>query len=255
MDYISRLPASIADSRANPGPIQGLISRPITAPVHTRFLDPHDLHAVVELEREKWDADQAASPAELLNRIERHPDLCLGAFSSSTGELLATLFLKRVADDFHHAVRTWHDCTQLPEPGRSSSLFGVSLSSRDKAGAEALFAFAWPYALKRGWRHVYLGSPVPGLRDWRKANPEGNPEDYARAERGGLPLDPQLRYYHTRGFDDIVAVKPGYFPHERSLDYGVLLRHTVPLSALAPLWRTLPFGVVQGVTRAVRSLA
>lgn len=245
------MPASSAVSRSVPRPT----SQPIAASVHTRFLDSHDLHAVVKLEREKWGADQAASPAELLNRIEMHPDLSIGAFSSHTGDLLATLFLKRVADDFHHAVRTWHDCTQLPEPGHTSSLFGVSLSSRDKSGADALFAFAWPYALKRGWRQVYLGSPVPGLRDWRKANPEGAAEEYARARRGGLPLDPQLRYYHARGFDEIVAVKAGYFPHERSLDHGVLLRHTVPLSGFASLWRSLPFGVVRGVTHAVRSLA
>lgn len=230
-----------------------VVFRPTGAPVHTRFLTRFDLPAIVELEREKWDEVQAASQSELHNRIDMHPDLSIGAFCSSTGALLATLFLKQVADDFHHGVRTWNDCTMLPSPKQSSSLFGVSLSSRSRAGAEALFAFCWPYALKRGWRHVYLGSPVPGLRDWLQTGPESDVEEYARACRGGLPLDPQLRYYHARGFDEIIAVKPDYFPHQRSLDYGVLLRHTVPLSDFGPLWRTLPFGAVQGITRVLRS--
>ena len=42
-------------------------------------------------------------------------------------------------------------------------------------------------------------------------------------KRSGLPVDPQLRYYHLRGFKDIMGVKPGYFPHERSHDHGVIL--------------------------------
>lgn len=236
-------------------PVPAVAFRPTGAPVHTRFLTLHDLHAIVELEREKWDEQQAASRSELHNRIDMHPDLSVGAFCSRTGALLATLFLKPVADDFHQWARTWSDCVMLPSPKHSSSLFGVSLSSRSKAGAEALFAFCWPYALKRGWRYVYLGSPAPGFRHWRQSYPDGNVEDYVRARRGGLPLDPQLRYYHARGFDEIVAVKPNYFPHQRSLDYGVMLRHTVRLGDFGPLWRALPFSAVQGVTRAVRCLA
>jgi hypothetical protein len=228
--------------------------RPTSAPVHTRFLTRHDLLRILELEREKWDEQQAASRSELHNRIDMYPDLSIGAFCSRTGALLATLFLKQVADDFHQAARTWRECAMLPSPKKSSSLFGISLSSRSKAGAEALFAFCWPYALKRGWRYVYLGSPIPGLRDWRQTHPDGDVEDYVRACRGGLPLDPQLRYYHARGFDEIVAVKPGYFPHHRSLDYGTLLRHTVPLSDFDQLWRTLPFSAVRSVTHVVRSL-
>ena len=40
---------------------------------------------------------------------------------------------------------------------------------------------------------------------------------------GGLPLDPQLRYYHRRGFKDLVAVRPDYFPHAGGTGYGVRL--------------------------------
>jgi hypothetical protein len=75
-----------------------------------------------------------------------------------------------------------------------------------------------------------------------------------QARRQGLPLDPQLRYYHRRGFTRIVAVKPGYFPHARSLDHGVLLRGSVPLASLGPLWRSLPLTATERITRRLAGL-
>jgi len=219
-----------------------------------RFLTQQDLPALIELEHEKWEADQAASPAELQARIEAHPDLALGAFCPLTGNLLASLFLKPVPDGFYRYVSTWSDCTSQPAPPASISLFGLSLSSRHQSGVDALFNFFWPYALKRGWRHIYLGSPMPGLSGWRRRHPHGCVNDYAYARRAGRPLDPQLRYYHRRGFTKIVGVKPGYFPHQRSLDYGVLLRGSIPLSTLAPLWAALPLPLVRNVTQPLAKL-
>jgi len=222
--------------------------------VHARFLSHCDLSTLIELEHEKWHIDQAASEAELIARIDTHPDLAVGAFCPHSGRLLASLFMKPVAEDFHRRMSTWKDCNRAPTPHLSSTLFGISLSSRSQAGVAALLAFFWPYALKRGCRYIYLGSPVPGLRDWMSAHPRGRVEDYVHARRRGVPLDPQLRYYYSRGFKEIVAVKPNYFPHERSLDYGVLLRGTVPLSGLAPLWSALPLASIQRITRPLAAM-
>ncbi|WP_081765213.1 hypothetical protein [Robbsia andropogonis] len=230
------------------------LSRPNDESVVVRFLTLRDLSSLRELEHEKWDATQAASQSALIKRIEAHPKLAMGAFCSRTGYLLSSLFLKPVADDFHRHVHTWEDCTRLSAAQQSRSLFGISLSSRHQKGVDALIRFFLPHALKSGWRHVYLGSPVPGLRDWRRHHPEGRVEDYVLARRSGMPLDPQLRYYSKRGFTRIIAVKPGYFPHERSLDYGVLLRSTILLSHLAPLWTALPLPGVKRVTRPLAAL-
>ncbi len=221
---------------------------------HARLLTHRDLSALLELEHEKWDTGQAASPTDLRARIDVHPDLAVGAFCPATGRMLASLFMKPVADNFHCHVRTWKDCVQALAPRNSASLFGISLSSRSQAGVDAILRFFWPHALKRGWRHIYLGSPVPGLRNWLSRRRQAPVETYVRARRAGLPIDPQLRYYRSRGFRKIVAIKPGYFPHARSLDYGVLLRGTVPLSTLAPLWATMPLASVQRVTRPLGAL-
>jgi len=222
--------------------------------VHARFLTHRDLPALIELEQEKWTDVQAASRAQLSARIDAYPELAVGAFHTQSGRLLASLFMRPVASDFHLRIKTWQDCTLLPAPRSSSTLFGVSLTSRDQAGVTALLKFFWPYALKHGWRHIYLGSPVPGLRDWMKTHPEGRVEDYVHARRGGMPLDPQLRYYSSRGFAKIVSIKRDYFPHERSLDHGVLLRGTVPLSMLRPLWSALPLPSIQRIARPLAAL-
>ena len=229
--------------------------RPLTDErAYARFLTQRDLPELLNLEQQKWTDVQAASQAQLRARIDAHPDLAVGAFCTRTGRLLASLFMRPVADDFHLRVKTWKDCTMLPAPTSSSTLFGISLTSRDQAGVNALLKFFWPYALKHGWRHIYLGSPVPGLRDWMKTHPEGRVEDYVHARRGGLPLDPQLRYYGSRGFANIVSIKADYFPHERSLDYGVLLRGTVPLSILRPVWSALPLSSIECITRPLGAL-
>ena len=219
-----------------------------------RLLDFGDLPALMDLEREKWTDAQAATESELRRRIATHADLALGAFCPITGRVLASLFMRPVAADFWRRAETWAQCLEQPQPLRSTALFGVSLSSRDVAGVDAILQFFWPRALKGGWRHIYLGSPVPGFRQWLERHPAGCASDYARMQRAGLPADPQLRYYHQRGFKEIVCVKPGYFPHERSHDHGVILRGTIPLSTLFPVWRALPLTSTERVTRQLATL-
>ena len=222
--------------------------------IHTRFLKLSDLPALLELEKAKWDDDQAASAQEMAIRIEANPDLAIGAFCTSTGVALASLFLKPTPPDFWKRVDTWRACHDMPCRYPTKSLFGISLSSRSPAGVDAILKFFWPHALKHGWRHIYLGSPAPGLRDWLRRNPGADPQAYVASKRSSLPADPQLRYYHGRGFKKIMCVKPGYFPHERSLDYGVILRGSVPLSTLFPVWRALPLRVMHRITNRLIGL-
>ncbi|MEE1760834.1 MULTISPECIES: hypothetical protein [unclassified Streptomyces] len=207
-----------------------------------RFLRSNDVDALIALEWEKWDGDQAAGRAELNARIQAYPELSIGAFDPSTGAALASLFMKPITRAELASAATWADCARVERTAAPSggSLFGISLSSVDGDAVTAIFEFFWPYALKHGWREIYLGSPMPGLRTWKRANPEVPAEVYMRERRHGLPRDPQLRYYHRKGFKDIISCKPGYFPHAPSLDHGAVLRGRVPLSTAAPLWRLVP---------------
>lgn len=212
-------------------------------PVEVRFLRPEDAEELVKLEQMKWDEEgQAADGAEMAARIQAYPQLSIGAFDTTDGAALASLFMKPITMGELHAAATWSDCARVETavPAATRSLFGISLSSVDADAVAAILEFFWPYALKDGWRDIYLGSPMPGLRAWKRVNPDTPAEVYMRDERHGLPRDPQLRYYHGKGFKDIVSCKPDYFPHSASLDYGAVLRGRIPLSAGAPLWRLVP---------------
>ncbi len=209
--------------------------------IEVRFLRPGDVEALITLEQAKWDQDQAADGAELAARIQAYPRLSIGAFEAD-GAALASLFMKPITTAELGSAATWADCARVetPHPQATGSLFGISLSSVDADAVTAIFEFFWPHALKHGWRDIYLGSPMPGLQTWRRTNPNIPADVYMREKRHGLPRDPQLRYYHNKGFKDIVTCRPGYFPHAASLDYGAILRGHIPLSAGAPLWRLVP---------------
>nr|BFE97000.1 hypothetical protein GCM10020185_75360 [Pseudomonas brassicacearum subsp. brassicacearum] len=135
-----------------------------------RFLSCADIPSLLELEQKKWTDDQRADAAMLASRIAAFPALSVGAFCTRSGTAQASLFMKPTRHDHIRQCPTWADCArkqQGDEAAGTDALFGISLSSVDPKAANAIFEFFWPYALKQGWSVIYLGSPVPGLRDWR----------------------------------------------------------------------------------------
>lgn len=235
-----------------------LAAHPPRRTITARFLQPSDLAALQALERRQWTPRQAADAAAMLQRMQAYPGLCVGAFCADTGEALASLFMKPVGRAAIEQALSWEDCARIDDaPGHDAparTLFGISLTSVDGDAAWALIRFFWPHALKAGWREIYIGSPMPGFRRARELQRHLSAEHYARARRRGLPADPQLRYYHRKGFKEIVAVRPGYFPHDASLDHGAVLCGRVPLSRFSPLWRRLPLPVLQRFSGFVTAL-
>ncbi|MDR7150918.1 hypothetical protein J2W49_002881 [Hydrogenophaga palleronii] len=190
----------------------------------------------------------------LKRRIAAHPSLSVGAFCVDSGRALASLFLRPVAPAMFTAPVQWQDCAAVdvaPEqPTRS--LFGVSLSSIQPQAVEAMFAFLYPYLLKGGWRDIYLGSPIPGLRKALEKNagmPIWSYVHARRRRRSGEPTDPQLAYYHRKGFRQIVSIQRDYFPHVPSLNYGVILRGQIPLARFGALWRATPLPLLKSVSQ------
>ncbi|UVM47883.1 MULTISPECIES: hypothetical protein [unclassified Pseudomonas] len=216
--------------------------------INVRFLSPTDIPSLLELEQRKWESDQRADVSMLASRVASFPALSIGAFCTRTGTALASLFMKPTRHDIISKCPTWQDCARKQhgdESAKTGVLFGISLSSVDPKAAQAIFEFFWPHALKAGWSDIYLGSPVPGLRNWISKNPDIPVAQYVRGEHKGLPLDPQLRYYFKKGFRKIVAIKDNYFPHEPSLDFGVLILGKVPLSGLSFIWKRVPLPWLQ----------
>ncbi|MBF6416321.1 hypothetical protein [Nocardia cyriacigeorgica] len=198
--------------------------------IEVRNLRSSDLGQLVALERAKWDHEQAATADELRERIDQLPGHAAGAFTSDGDRLLASMFARPITEETVREADTWRACAYAPLPpsGGTDCVFGVSLTSANSAAAEALFRSFLPQLAEAGYRNLYGGSTVPGLREWIKANPEGSPVSYVRATNDdGTPLDRQLRYYFLNGFTTIVAVKPNYFPHPQSLDYGAVIHRSL----------------------------
>lgn len=204
---------------------------------------------MLDLERKQWTEEQAADTATFRARIEAHPDLCTGAFCVRTGELSASLFLKPTDNAEWINPGNWAQSADLTAQARKDqgrqrksmrSIFGISLTSVDSGAAAQIVAFNYLYLLKRGYREIFLGSPMPGLKRYLQRHPDASPEAYARATKSGLPIDPQLRYYHGKGWREIVAVRAEYFPHEASGNYGAILKSRIPFRHLALLFRFVP---------------
>ncbi|MCM5681592.1 hypothetical protein M8A51_18865 [Schlegelella sp. S2-27] len=223
--------------------------------VVTRCLRLGDIPALLDLEHKQWTAEQAATADAFKARITAHPHLCSGAFNARTGELLASLFCKPTAEGDWTAPKDW-EANAAVDPGcsdsqKADSLFGISLTSVEPGAALQLIAFQFLAAVKRGYRHVYLGSPMPGLARHLAKHPGACVQRYARATRSGVPIDPQLRYYYHKGFRQLVAVRDNYFPHEASCNYGAILRATVPRAWLRPFLLAVP----DAALRTLASLA
>ncbi len=230
-------------------------------PLQVRLLCPADVPALVALEQSKWEPHQAASAEQMLERIQAHPDLCIGAFCPRSGQALASLFMRPVDPAMFTAPTGWAVAADVRAGGSGAgagartgperSLFGISLSSNHAAAVQAIFAFFYPRALRAGWRDVYLGSPIPGFARARAADPRLRVWQYVHARRrphDRLPLDAQLRYYFSKGFTQIVSIQERYFPHAESLDHGVILRGVIPLSGARWLWRTAPFAILESLS-------
>lgn len=214
--------------------------------VITRRLRLGDIPALLELEHRQWTPEQSASADDFRERMRANPTLCNGAFDAATGELLASLFCKPTSETEWLRPGDWKTSaaltpsTPLPPRHDGAALFGISLTSVEPGAALQLIAYQYLNAIRGGKRYVYLGSPMPGLSRHLARHPEVSVQEYAFAKRSGLPLDPQLRYYHGKGFRDIVSVRENYFPHAASRDYAAILRSRVPLPWLRPLLLVCP---------------
>jgi len=240
-----------SDILENPVQLEQAASPPSPG-LTARFLSERDLPALIELEHKVWAPNQAASAPEMAQRIARHPQFSIGVFCPHTGKALASGFAKPACPEALRQSSNWQACAygHVPETNRRpTALFGISLSSVNAEAAKAVFECVWPQALKAGMREWYLGSPIPGLREWRKDNPDAPVERYVFEKRGSLPRDRQLRYYHKRGFTRIAGVRANYFPHEESLDYGVLIGGPIPLGWLAPIWQVVPLPWLQKLSK------
>ena len=217
-----------------------------------RFLKKSDIPELLTLERKQWSDNQLPSHETLEKRITNNPTLSIGVFCNHTQIALASLFLKPTQKSHFYQKTTWQVCEEgAVDTKKTRDLFGISLSSINADAADLIFSFFYACCMKDGWRSVYLGSPIPGFKKFFEHNRTLTADDYVnKKHRNNVPYDPQLRYYFNRGFRKIVSIQEGYFPHEKSLNYGVILRGDVPLNELSFVLRILPRTALEKLCKA-----
>ena len=200
-----------------------------------------DVPALRRLEIEKWRTEGATEDL-LAERIRNTPGLSWGAFEQD-GLARASCFIMGAQRADILAARSWAEITAqgtaATHDPRARFWFGISLSSEDARDLAAVLIEVSMAMLRRGIRAVYLGSPLPGFRRWKVANPEGTVDAYVHGTLAGgskYHADPALQYYLGLGFK-IVQTLPDYFPHEASMNYGVVLRFDNRLWWLSRLFR------------------
>lgn len=197
-----------------------------------------DIPELLRLENEKW-GPHGATREMLASRLAVLEGYSWGAFRED--RLVSSLFCMRKNESTILNAKTWaeacdnglacsHDVSQ-------KAVFGISLSGSDLKGTRAILSRLALALECDGVGAVYLGTPLPRLGDWLDVNPDGDPASYTAMTKRfpdgrRLPVDPQLSYYYQLGFRTVVAVRPRYFPHERSRDWAAVIRHTVNHGAL-----------------------
>jgi len=216
--------------------------------ITVRHVVPSDVPTLVELDHRVWKTkEQQADSYTFIERIKNCGDTCWAVFIGKAA--IASLYIMGVT---HKQVMKSNSWDQITDKGTARSSipysqewFGIGLAATQNAkkadAVEKLMTEAAIEALRLGIRYVYLGSPIPGLRKWLKKNRDKGINEYVYAKKvDNLPLDPQLRYYYKEGFRKIVQIKQNYFPHEKSLDYGVILRLENPFWRMKIAFRLLP---------------
>ncbi len=212
--------------------------------LEVRQLTFKDLRSLEALEIKKW--GQNGASLNLLNsRIANSPNFSWAVFDDKN-EALASCFVMGSSHEKILNSKSWFESTDngtaKTHDSEAKVWFGISLSGDHPPAVDLLLKEVCANLFRQGVQSVYLGAPIPGYSFWKEFNPKGSVEDYVHSfkivRRKKIYRDPLINYYCQLGFK-IVKVLPDYFPHEKSDDFGVLIRLDNPLAKLAPILRQL----------------
>jgi len=193
-----------------------------------------DISDMVNLELAVW-GENAANREQLISRIN--------VFSA--GNIIALLDKKvvgylslenvdnmNIQPDFSWSEITDNGTVAKSHRPQGQYMYGVNLSIHHSMSGQnlglGLMLQAWRLMILTNKRGVFLGSRIPGFRNYKKHHPEVTAEEYIRLKRNGKLRDYELKLYAEDGLLAL-RVLPNYFPDPPSLDYGVLLYRKNPV--------------------------
>lgn len=189
-----------------------------------------DIPQILEIEKEAWGREKAASKEMLESRIKTFPEGTLVAEVNK--KIVGIVATEKIDYDIEGDNRSWYEITddgfiKKTHNPKGNTIYGVDLSVKPsfqhkRVGTkllEAIGKLVISYNAKQG----ILGGRLPGYHKYAdKMSVEEYVQSSINTENGERYLDPEVDFYKKRGLK-LVRIIPNYFKDPESLNYGLLL--------------------------------
>lgn len=189
-----------------------------------------DIQEILEVEKEAWGKEKAATKEMFESRIETFLEGTLVA--EIDGKIVGVVATEIVNYDLEKNAYSWYEITdngyiKNSHNQNGDTIYGVDLSVAPsyqglRVGSkllETIGKLAIKYNLKQGM----VGSRIPNYYKYAEKMSVG---EYIRTstktEKGEKPLDPEIHFYKKAGME-IIKIIPNYFEDSESKNYGILL--------------------------------
>jgi len=187
-----------------------------------------DIPGLLKLEQNTW-GENGANNHQLTSRIKTFPEGNILAIYE--GKIVAYLSFEYVDNIINYPLFSWDDITdqgliEKSHRPNGNYMYGINISvHKSMSGQQLIFRLtlqAWANMILTNKVGIFMGSRMPGYKNYKKYHPDITPEEYVKVKRNGKTRDPELRMYEKDSLC-IVKVLPEYFPDPASENYGVLL--------------------------------
>lgn len=231
-----------------------------------------DVAKIEQLEKDVW-GENGADAGKIISRIKTFPK---GNVIAELGNDVVGYLSFEYVDDVTSASNfTWADITddgKIINSHRSDGeyFYGINLSAhhlvQGKNLSTALVLRGWANMILDNKKGAFVGSRIPGFKNYKKAHPEVTAEEYIKIRRRGKLRDSELRLYEQEGLLP-VKILTNYFPDADSLNFGVLVYRKNPfynwpfrrlwawmITSMAPGFIRRYIATKQGVSKCLNSL-
>lgn len=189
--------------------------------VKIRQVKIEDIPQILEIEKEAWGEEKAASREMFESRIKTFPDGALVAESNE--EIVGVVCTERVDYNPRKDAYTWYEITdngfiKNSHKPDGNTIYGVDMSVKPSfqhlgIGTKLLESIG-KLAIRYNVRYGMLGGRIP---EYHKYADKMSAEEYVNTA-----IDPEISFYKKAGLK-IIKVIPNYYKDPESLDYGILL--------------------------------
>ncbi|MBD3300738.1 MAG: GNAT family N-acetyltransferase [Candidatus Moranbacteria bacterium] len=204
--------------------------------IEVREASLKDINSLIKLEKEVW-GKEGADKEKISSRIRTFKKGNIILKEQVNNNILGYISFQYVNSLDQNKKIRWFQITDRGRIEKSHCrngkfIYGINLSIhpefRNRGYGTFLMLQVWKNMIKNNKKGVYLGSRMPGYKDYLENKKKVTPEEYVKIKRPDNKLyDKELRLYRSEGFK-IVKVIDNYFPDPESLNYGVLIYRKNP---------------------------